>query len=51
VAIASNAPSKFDPNVLVGNNCSIEEYVKEMMNEQNISMYLWGEAVMISIYV
>jgi transposase InsO family protein len=32
-------------------NRSIEEYVKEMMNDQNLSMFLWGEEVMESIYV
>jgi hypothetical protein len=30
---------------------SIEESVKEMMNDQNPSMFLWGEATMISVYV
>jgi transposase InsO family protein len=32
-------------------NRSIEEFVKAMMNDQNLSMFLWGEAVMTVIYV
>jgi hypothetical protein len=32
-------------------NCSIEESVKEMMNGQNLSMFLWGEAYMKTIYI
>jgi hypothetical protein len=31
-------------------NRSIEEYVKEMMNDHNLSMFLWGEASMTVIY-
>jgi hypothetical protein len=31
-------------------NHSIEEFVKEMMNDQNLSMFLWGKAVM-AVYV
>jgi uncharacterized protein YbcI len=30
---------------------SIEEYVKEMTNDQNLSMFIWGEASMATIYV
>ena len=32
-------------------NRSIEETVKALMNDQGLSMYLWGEASMIAIYV
>jgi hypothetical protein len=32
-------------------NRSIEEYVKEMMNDQNLSIFLWGEAVMTTVYI
>jgi hypothetical protein len=32
-------------------NRSIEEFVKAMMNDQNLSMFLWGEAVMTVVYV
>jgi transposase InsO family protein len=32
-------------------NRSIEESVKAMMNDQNLSMFLWGEATMIVIYI
>ena len=32
-------------------NRSIEEIVKALMNDQSLSMYLWGEATMASIYV
>jgi transposase InsO family protein len=32
-------------------NHSIEESVKTMMNDQNLSMFLWGEAVMIAVYI
>jgi hypothetical protein len=32
-------------------NCSIEESVKAMMNDQNLSMFLWGEAAMTTIYI
>jgi transposase InsO family protein len=28
-------------------NQSIEESIKEMMNDQNLSMFLWGEVVMV----
>jgi hypothetical protein len=31
-------------------NRTIEESVKEMMNDQNLSMFLWGEAAMIVVY-
>ena len=33
------------------NNRSIEETVKSLMNDQILSMYLWGEAAMKTIYV
>jgi hypothetical protein len=32
-------------------NRSIEETVKELMNDQGLSMYLWGEAAKTTIYV
>ena len=32
-------------------NRSIEEIVKALMNDQGLSMYLWGEATMTTIYV
>jgi hypothetical protein len=32
-------------------NISIEETVKALMNDQGLSMYLWGEATMKTIYV
>jgi transposase InsO family protein len=32
-------------------NRFIEETVKALLNDQGLSMYLWGEAVMIAIYV
>jgi hypothetical protein len=32
-------------------NRSIEESVKAMMNDQNLSMFLWGEAAMTTVYV
>jgi hypothetical protein len=32
-------------------NRSIEECVKEMMNDQNLSMFLWGEATMKVVYI
>jgi transposase InsO family protein len=32
-------------------NRSIEESVKAMMNDQNLSMFLWGEAAMTAVYV
>jgi transposase InsO family protein len=32
-------------------NRSIEESVKAMMNDQNLSMFLWGEAAMTVVYV
>jgi transposase InsO family protein len=32
-------------------NRSIEETVKALMNNQGLSMYLWGEATMATIYV
>jgi transposase InsO family protein len=32
-------------------NRNIEESVKEMMNGQNLSMFLWGEAVMRVVYI
>jgi hypothetical protein len=32
-------------------NRSIEEFVKAMMNDQNLSMFLWGEATMTAIYI
>jgi transposase InsO family protein len=32
-------------------NRSIEETVKALMNDQGLSMYLWGEATMTTIYV
>jgi transposase InsO family protein len=32
-------------------NRSIEEFVKAMMNDQNLSMFLWGEATMTFVYV
>ena len=32
-------------------NRSIEETVKALMNDQGLSMYLWGEASMKTIYV
>jgi transposase InsO family protein len=37
--------------VVERNNRTIEELVKVMMNDQNLSMFLWGEAVMIVVYV
>jgi hypothetical protein len=32
-------------------NRSIEESVKAMMNDRNLSMFLWGEAVMTTVYI
>jgi hypothetical protein len=32
-------------------NISIEETVKELLNNQGLSMYLWGEASITTIYV
>jgi hypothetical protein len=32
-------------------NRSIEIFVKEMMKDQNLSMFLWGEANMTVVYV
>jgi transposase InsO family protein len=32
-------------------NRSIEEIVKDLLNDQDISMFLWGEASMTSIYI
>jgi hypothetical protein len=32
-------------------NRSIEETVKELLNDQGLSMFLWGEATMTTIYV
>jgi hypothetical protein len=32
-------------------NRSIEESIKAMMNDQNLSMFLWGEATMTTVYV
>jgi transposase InsO family protein len=32
-------------------NRSIEEIVKALLNDQGLSMYLWGEATMTEIYV
>jgi hypothetical protein len=32
-------------------NHSIEEFVKAMMNDQNLSMFLWGNAVMVDVNV
>jgi hypothetical protein len=32
-------------------NRSIEEYVKAMMNDHNISMFLWGEESMTTVYI
>jgi transposase InsO family protein len=32
-------------------NRSFEETVKALMNDQGLSMYLWGEAAMTTIYV
>jgi transposase InsO family protein len=32
-------------------NRSFEESIKEMMNDQNPSMFLWGEAAMRTVYV
>jgi hypothetical protein len=32
-------------------NQSIEESIKAMMNDQNLSMFLWGEATMTTVYV
>jgi transposase InsO family protein len=32
-------------------NRSIEESIKEMMNDQNLSMFLWGEVIMTTVYV
>jgi hypothetical protein len=32
-------------------NRSIEKSVKAMMNDQNLSMFLWGEAVVTAVYV
>jgi hypothetical protein len=29
----------------------IEESIKAMMNDQNLSMFLWGEATMAAVYV
>jgi hypothetical protein len=37
--------------VVERNNITIEESIKEMMNDHNLSMFLWGEAVMIVVYV
>jgi transposase InsO family protein len=33
------------------NNISIEEIVKSLLNDQDLSMFLWGEVVMMAIYV
>jgi transposase InsO family protein len=33
------------------NNRSIEETVKALLNDQGLSMFLWGEAAMKTIYV
>ena len=30
---------------------SIEEFVKAMMNDRNLSMFLWGQASMTTVYV
>jgi hypothetical protein len=38
-------------DVIERNNRSIEEYVNAMMNNQNLSMFLWGKVVMAFIYV
>jgi hypothetical protein len=32
-------------------NGSIEETVKALLNDQGLSMFLWGEAAMAAIYV
>jgi hypothetical protein len=32
-------------------NRTIEESIKAMMNDQNLSMFLWGEAVMTTVYI
>jgi transposase InsO family protein len=32
-------------------NRSIEETVKSLLNDQDLSMFLWGEAVMTTIYI
>jgi hypothetical protein len=32
-------------------NKSIKESVKAMLNDQNLSMFLWGEATMAVVYV
>jgi hypothetical protein len=32
-------------------NRSIKESIKAMMNDQNLSMFLWGEATMTDVYV
>jgi len=32
-------------------NRSIEETVKELLNDHSLSMYIWGEAAMTTIYV
>jgi IS30 family transposase len=32
-------------------NRSIEEMVKSVLNDQGLSMFLWGEAIMMAIYV
>jgi transposase InsO family protein len=37
--------------VVERNNKTIEESIKAMMNDQNLSMFLWGEAIMTVFYV
>jgi hypothetical protein len=37
--------------VVKRNNRSIEETVKALMNDQDLSMHLWGEVAMKTIYV
>jgi hypothetical protein len=32
-------------------NRSIEEFVKEIMNDHNLSMFIWGEAAMTTVYI
>jgi hypothetical protein len=32
-------------------NRTIEESVKAMMNDHNLSMFLWGEAAMTAVYI
>jgi hypothetical protein len=37
--------------VVETNNRTIDESIKAVMNDQNLSVFLWGEAIMIVIYI